>query len=92
MEKYIVKVVNVFSNLVEVEAVDENQAREKVKEILVNKEREVEFEHLYESTLPAEHWAVISKKDFDKIGEDYVAKKQSEQSNIITPEIEIITP
>jgi len=89
-KQWMVKVINVFSNLVEVEAEDENQAREKVKEILVNKEREVEFEHLYESTLPAEHWAVISKEDFDKIGEEYMAKKQQEESNIITPSI--ITP
>ena len=69
-QKYIVKVINVFSNLIAVDANNEEEAKEKAKELLVNKPDGEEFEHLYESTLPSDHWAVITKEDFDKLKED----------------------
>jgi len=85
-KKYIVKVINVFSNLIAVDANNEEEAREKAKELLVNKPDGEEFEHLYESTLPSDHWAVITKEDFDKLKEDFQKSLEpQEKSRIITP-------
>jgi hypothetical protein len=85
-KKYIVKVINVFSNLIAVDANNEEEAKEKAKELLVNKPEGEEFEHLYESTLPSDHWAVITKEDFDKLKEDFAKSLEpQEKSRIITP-------
>ena len=85
-KKYIVKVINVFSNLISVDANNEEEAKEKAKELLVNKPQGEEFEHLYESTLPSDHWAVITKEDFDKLKEDFAKSLEpQEKSRIITP-------
>jgi hypothetical protein len=85
-KKYIVKVINVFSNLIAVDANNEEEAKEKAKELLVNKPDGEEFEHLYESTLPPEHWAVITQEDFDKLKEDFQKSLEpQEKSRIITP-------
>jgi hypothetical protein len=85
-KKYIVKVINVFSNLIAVDANNEEEAREKAKELLVNTPEGEEFEHLYESTLPSDHWAVITKEDFDKLKEDFAKSLEpQEKSRIITP-------
>jgi hypothetical protein len=84
-KKYIVKVINVFSNLIAVDANNEDEAREKAKEIILNKQGEG-FEHMYESTLPTEHWAVITQEDFDKLKEDFKnSLEPQEESKIITP-------
>jgi hypothetical protein len=87
MEKYIVKVVNVFSNLIPVEAENEDDAREKAKELLLNNETENKFQHLYENTLPPKNWAVITESEFDKMTEEYIASQKEEEGNIITPSI-----
>jgi hypothetical protein len=85
-KKYIVKVINVFSNLISVDANNEEEAKEKAKQLLVNKPEGEEFEHLYESTLPSDHWAVITKEDFDKLKEDFQKSLEpQEKSRIITP-------
>ena len=85
-KKYIVKVINVFSNLISVDANNEEEAKEKAKELLLNKPEGEEFEHLYESTLPSDHWAVITKEDFDKLKEDFAKSiEPQEKSRIITP-------
>jgi hypothetical protein len=85
-KKYIVKVINVFSNLIAVDANNEEEAKEKAKELLLNKPEGEEFEHLYESTLPSDHWAVITKEDFDKLKEDFAKSLEpQEKSRIITP-------
>jgi len=85
-KKYIVKVINVFSNLIAVDANNEEEAKEKAKQLLVNKPEGEEFEHLYESTLPSDHWAVITKEDFDKLKEDFQKSLEpQEKSRIITP-------
>jgi hypothetical protein len=85
-KKYIVKVINVFSNLIAVDANNEEEAKEKAKELLLNKPDGEEFEHLYESTLPSDHWAVITKEDFDKLKEDFQKSLEpQEKSRIITP-------
>jgi hypothetical protein len=85
-KKYIVKVINVFSNLIAVDANNEEEAKEKAKELLVNKPDGEEFEHLYESTLPSDHWAVITQEDFNKLKEDFQKSLEpQEKSRIITP-------
>ena len=85
-KKYIVKVINVFSNLIAVDANNEEEAKERAKELLLNKPDGEEFEHLYESTLPSDHWAVITKEDFDKLKEDFQKSLEpQEKSRIITP-------
>lgn len=85
-KKYIVKVINVFSNLIAVDANNEEEAKEKAKQLLLNKPDGEEFEHLYESTLPSDHWAVITKEDFDKLKEDFAKSLEpQEKSRIITP-------
>jgi hypothetical protein len=85
-QKYIVKVINVFSNLIAVDANNEEEAKEKAKELLVNKPDGEEFEHLYESTLPSDHWAVITQEDFNKLKEDFQKSLEpQEKSRIITP-------
>lgn len=97
MNKYVVKVVNVFSNIVEVEAEDENGAREAAKAKLTDSNNEEHFQHFYESTLPEEHWAVITKEKYDELKaevekslEEGSENTNEEQSNIVTPNI--ITP
>jgi hypothetical protein len=85
-KKYIVKVINVFSNLISVDANNEEEAKEKAKELLVNKPDGEEFQHVYESTLPPEHWAVITQEDFDKLKDEFQKTLEpQEKSRIITP-------
>lgn len=85
-QKYIVKVINVFSNLVQVSANNETEAREKAKELILNKP-EQQLDHQYESTLPSDHWAVITQEDFDKLKDDFqkTLEEPQEESRIITP-------
>jgi hypothetical protein len=87
-KKWVVKVINIFCNLIEMDAVNEDEAREKVSELIQNNKDGSEFEHLYEATLSPKNWSVISMEDFRKIEESF--KKETEEGNIITPSI--ITP
>ncbi|MEY4342829.1 MAG: hypothetical protein RL736_625 [Pseudomonadota bacterium] len=90
MEKYVVKVINVFSNFIPVEATSEDEAREKAKEIILNNENQGKLQHIYENTLPPENWGVITQDQFNKMKEEFLASQETEDSNIITPSI--ITP
>jgi len=81
MEKYVVKVINVFSNLVPVEAASKEEALEKAKELLLNNENQGKLQHIYENTLPPENWAVITQSEFDKIRDEYLATQEKEESN-----------
>lgn len=90
MEKYIVKAIHMFANLIEVEAETEDDARHQALSKIQNSEEN--FKHYYESTLPIENWAVITKSAFEKVKDkvreqlaEESAKKES--SNIITPNI-----
>jgi hypothetical protein len=74
--KYVVKVVSIFGNFVEVEASDEQSARKKAKDIVLNNEKEEEFKLFYETTLPEEHWAVITKEQFDKLEAEALVEAQ----------------
>jgi len=65
MDKYIVKPVHIFSNLVEVEAGSEDDARHNALNKIQNDDEQ--YRNYYESTLPVENWAVIPKTEYDKI-------------------------
>lgn len=104
MNKYVVKVSSIFSNIIEVEAQDEEMARVKAREFLENRNEDAEnndneksVRHYYESTFPPEKWPVITqekynelKAEIEKSLEEVSENANEEQSNIITPNI--ITP
>lgn len=66
MNKYMVKVINLFASVVEVEAESEDGAREKAKDFLLNSEEE-DRPTFYEGTLPPKDWAVITKEKYDEL-------------------------
>lgn len=83
----MVKVMNLFSNLIEVEAQDADEARSKVKEMLQNKKDDTEFPLFYEVTIPDEHWGVIEKEEFDRLQEEMkAAQKEAEEAAAATVE------
>ena len=95
MNKYMVKVVNVFSNVIEVEAEDEDGAKKAAEAKLVDPNNNEKVEHFYESTLPPEHWAVISKDKYEELKSQVEAglvpnANSDEPNNIVEPKI--ITP
>ena len=89
MDKYVVKVVHVFSNIIETDAASEEEARHNALELLENTDQE--FKNYYESTLPPENWAVILKTDYDKIKaqveEELKSGELTEKANEEAPNI-----
>lgn len=92
MDKYIVKPVHIFSNLIEVEANSEDDARHNALNKIQNDDER--YKNYYESTLPIENWAVILKEDYEKIKAQVQEKlnadadantDSSSDSNIIVP-------
>jgi hypothetical protein len=67
MEKYVVKVINLFSTFVEVDAENEEQARNLAKDLLQGSDKELE--HFYEGTASPEEWPVAKKSELDKANE-----------------------
>lgn len=70
MKKYVVKVSSVFSNIIEVDAEDEDMARIKAKAFLENtdeKENPEKLRHYYESTFPPENWPVITQEKYEEL-------------------------
>ena len=94
MNKYKVKVSHLFSEIINVEALNEEEAKEKALNELKNEERKSGPQ--YETTVPAEHWSVITEEKYNEMVKQFEAElaKQKEgnkeESNIITPDI--ITP
>lgn len=89
MDKYVVKVVHVFSNLIETDAASEEEARHNALKLLENSDQQ--FKNYYESTLPPENWAVLLKSDFDNIKaqveEELKTKELEEKANEEKPNI-----
>lgn len=88
MNKYVVKVVHVFSNLVHVEASSEEDARQKAMEYISNDK--TNLKNYYEATIPPENWHVIEEEEFNKIKAEAeeklkVKSASEEKSNIIVP-------
>jgi len=73
MNKYKVKVSHVFSEVIDIEAENEQEAKEKVKDELQKEDRQA-FP-AYEASLPMEHWSVITEEKYNEL----VAKLQAEQ-------------
>lgn len=90
MNKYKVKISHVFSEVMDIEAASEEEAKEKAKIELQREDRPAAPQ--YETTLPVEHWPVITEDRYNEMIEKYKEElgKQEETSNIITPSI--ITP
>jgi len=85
MNKYKVKVIHVFNELLDVEAESPEQAQEKAKDILVSEGYQGAPQ--YETTIPPENWPTITEEEFNKIVAEQTEKiKQEEPSNIITPD------
>lgn len=88
MNKYKVKVSHIFSEVLDVEADNEDAAKEIVEQELKKEDRESKIE--YETTIPSEHWPVISEEKLKELMEQFEAvnaKPKKEESNIITPNI-----
>jgi ribosomal protein S25 len=78
MNKYKVKITHVFSEVLDVEAANEEEAKDKAKLELEKEDRDAAPQ--YETTLPMEHWPVISEEKYNELVKEV-------QSNIITPNI-----
>jgi len=86
MNKYKVKVVHMFYEILDIEAENEESARNLALDIV--QQDTFNSKPQYENTIPAEHWAVISEEEYNKMLKDFEAKlaeQQKESSNIITP-------
>ena len=94
MNKYKVKISHLFSEVLDVEAANEEKAKEKAKDVLEKEDRPAAPQ--YETTLPMEHWPVIPEEKYNEMVEQYkeeLAKQgevNKEEPNIITPNL--ITP
>ena len=86
MQEYAVKISSVFSNIIEVEAENEEEARLKAKDFLESQHKDQDakpIRHYYESTLPPESWAVITKEKFEELKEqvaEAAGKKVAEKT------------
>jgi hypothetical protein len=89
MNKYKVKVSHVFSEILEVEAANEEEARQKARTELQDENRTATPQ--YETTLPSEHWAVITEEEYNEMVKQFEAElaKQKEGNN---EESDIIIP
>lgn len=84
MNKYVVKVSSIFSNIIEVEAEDEDMARVKAREFLENRNENAEnndneesIRHYYESTFPPENWPVITQEKYNELKEQVKSEIES---------------
>jgi hypothetical protein len=85
MNKYKVKVSHVFSEIIDVEAENEEEAKKKTVSLLEKENRNAQPH--YETTLPIEHWPVITEEKYNEMIKDFESKlkEEKEESNIITP-------
>lgn len=85
MNKYKVKISHVFSEVIDVSANNEEEARTLALQELQKEDREMKA--AYEATIPSEHWPVITEEKYNEMVKDVEAKLagQEEPSNIITP-------
>jgi hypothetical protein len=79
MNKYVVKVANVFANYIEVDAENEAAAKDAAKDVLNKEDIVKSFKHYYEATIPPEHWGVITKEEFDKLQEEKASEEAEKE-------------
>jgi len=84
MNKYKVKITHVFYEILDIEAENEESAR---KEAVTELEKEShKIRPQYETTLPPEHWAIITEEQYNQMIKDFESKMVKEEpSNIIIP-------
>jgi hypothetical protein len=75
---YIVKVTNLFSNLVEVTANNEEEAKQKAKEIISNQTEENNIPLRYDFTFPEDYWTALTKEEFIKLKAEFEKKAEQE--------------
>jgi hypothetical protein len=86
---YMVKIVNLFSVILEVEATSEEEARiEAHKEYTKNPEDHRKA--FYEATLPPNQWSVITKEKYEELKAQVEAEFQDKNGN--DQENKIISP
>jgi hypothetical protein len=90
MNKYKVKLSHLFYEIIDIEAEDKEQAREKVLEMI--QKDDFKGQPQYETTLPPEHWPIVTSEEFEEMINKAIAAgaEKESTSNIITPSI--ITP
>jgi hypothetical protein len=74
---YVVKVTNLFSNLIEVSANNEEEAKQKAKQIVTSQGEEDKIPLLYDFTFPEDYWTALPKEEFEKL-----RQKAIEQENL----------
>lgn len=68
MKKFIVKIDNMCSSLLEIEAESKEQAREKAKDIFENNKQAIlNLKDYYTSTTPPDMWPVIERAEFEHL-------------------------
>lgn len=82
MNKYKVKVIHIFNELLEVEAENEQLAQQEASKIIL-KEGYANTPS-YETTISPDHWPVITEEEFNKIVAEQV-EEEKKSSNIIIP-------
>lgn len=86
MNKYVVKVSSIFSNIIEVDANNEEEARKNAEEFLKNREaKDQAMRHYYESTFPPEHWPVITQEKYDQLKEEVKSQVELQKSESTDP-------
>ena len=88
MNKYKVKVSNIFGEVFNIEAENQEEAKQKVVELM--QKEDFQLQAGYETTFPSEHWKVITEEEFQELVKSFNKQMEKEESNIITPSI--ITP
>jgi|LakMenE18May11ns_1017448.scaffolds.fasta_scaffold9746897_2 hypothetical protein len=87
MNKYKVKVTHLFAEIIDIEAENQEEAKQKVAELL--QKEDFKSQPQYETTVPPEHWRTITEEEFQKLVQSFAEEMQKEQnkepSNIITP-------
>jgi DNA-directed RNA polymerase subunit L len=85
MEKYIVKPIHIFSNLVEVEANSEDDARHNALNKIQNDDNDDErYKNYYESTLPIDD-KIKAQVEEELKNKEALEKANEEAPNIIVP-------
>jgi hypothetical protein len=74
MNKFKVKIAHIFSELLDIEAVDETEAKKIAEEKMKITGRQ--FTPLYEATLPPENWAIITEEQYKAMVEEALAERQ----------------
>lgn len=84
MNKYKVKITHLFSEVLEVEAENKEDAKQKTLELI--QKDDFKGNPVYETTISPEHWKVITEEEFQELVKSFTQELEKEkESNIITP-------